>query len=257
MFSGITLMTFTLYFAMSGVFFFLTLNLQQIQEFSATSAGAAFMPIIILLFLMSRWSGHLADTIGPRKPLIIGPIIIAVGFFMYMIPGEGANYWLTFLPATIIFGFGLGITVAPLTSVALGAVPRQFSGLASGVSNAAARIASMLAVAILGAVMVLQFSASLEAKTQPLPLSTQERLLLEEEKLKLGGAQAPSSVAPSLRVQVETAIDEAFIDAFRLMMGVCGVIALISAAISVKTITNQITVHHDDDHPVPRFEIMG
>lgn len=255
-FAGVTLMTFILYFAMSGVFFFLTLNLQQIQEFSATLAGAAFMPIIILLFLMSRWSGYLADTRGPRLPLIVGPAVIAIGFFVYMIPGEGANYWLTFLPATIIFGLGLGITVAPLTSLALGAVPRHLSGLASGVSNAAARIASMLAVAILGALMVLQFSASLEVKTQPLPLSPQERLLLEEEKLKLGGAEAPASVGPELRLQVETAIDEAFVDAFRLIMGLCGILALVSAAVSAATISNQVHYHSDEDHP-PLFEIMG
>lgn len=255
LFSGITLMTFILYFAMSGVFFFLTLNLQQIQKFSATSAGAAFMPIIILLFLLSRWSGHWADTAGPRKPLIVGPIIIAVGFFVYMLPGKEASYWLTFFPATIIFGIGLGITVAPLTTVALGSVPTSLSGLASGVSNAAARIASMLAVAILGVLMVLQFSVSLEAKTRDLPLSAQERLQLQEEKLNLGGAQAPPSLVPELRTQVEGSIEESFVDAFRLMMGLCGVLALISAVVAYATITNHIT-HHDESAPPP-FEIMG
>lgn len=256
LFSGITLITFILYFAMSGVFFFLPLNLQQIQEFSATNTGAAFMPIIILLFLISRWSGHYADKYGPRLLMIIGPAIIGVGFLMYMIPGEAANYWLTFLPATIIFGIGLGITVAPLTTVALGAVPTHLSGLASGVSNAASRIASMLAVATLGALMVVQFSASLEHRTQALPLSDQDRALLQEEKLKLGGAIAPSNLAPDVKIQVETAIDEAFADAFRLMMGLCGFLALVSAAVSMATISNQIT-HHGDEPHAPRFEIMG
>lgn len=255
LFSGITLMTFILYFAMSGVFFFLTLNLQQIQKFSATSAGAAFMPIIILLFLLSRWSGYWADTVGPRVPLIIGPIIIALGFFIYMLPGKNANYWLTFFPATIIFGIGLGITVAPLTTVALGSVPTNLSGLASGVSNAAARIASMFAVAILGALMVLQFSISLETKIRDLPLSAQERLQLQEEKLNLGGAQAPASLTPELRTQVEQGIGESFVDAFRLMMGLCGILALISAAVAFATITNQIT--HHDESVNPPFEIMG
>jgi hypothetical protein len=104
--------------------------------------------------------------------------------------------------------------------------------------------------------MVLQFSASLEVKTQPLPLSPQERLLLEEEKLKLGGAEAPASVGPELRLQVETAIDEAFVDAFRLIMGLCGILALVSAAVSAATISNQVHYHSDEDHP-PLFEIMG
>lgn len=256
LFAGITLITFVLYFAMSGVFFFFPLNLQQIQGFSATNTGAAFMPIIVLLFLMSRWSGYYADKFGPRMPMIIGPTVIAVGFFMYMIPGESANYWLTFFPATIVFGVGLGITVAPLTTVALGAAPIHLSGLASGVSNAASRIASMLAVATLGALMVLQFSASVEHRTQPLPLSEQDRVLLQEEKLKLGGASAPPDLTPAGQAQVDTAIDEAFVDAFRLMMALCGLLALASAGVSALTITNQIT-HHDDGHQPPHFEIMG
>jgi hypothetical protein len=248
-------MTFVLYFAMSGVFFFLTLNLQQIQKYSATSAGAAFMPIIFLLFLMSRWSGHLSDTLGPRLLLIVGPTVIGLSFFVYMIPGTNATYWLTFLPATIIFGIGLGLTIAPLTIVALGAVPTELSGLASGVSNAAARIASMFAVAILGALMVLQFSASLERETQPLPLSDQARISLQAEKLRLGGAEPPPGLGRELRAQVETAIDMAFVDAFRLMMGLCGILALVSAAISAATISNNITYH--DEHQPPHFEIMG
>jgi EmrB/QacA subfamily drug resistance transporter len=256
LFSGITLITFILYFGMSGVFFFFPLNLQQIQEFSATSAGAAFMPIIIMLFLMSRWSGYFADKHGPRLPMIIGPTVIAIGFFMYMIPGESASYWLTFFPATVVFGIGLGITVAPLTTVALGSVPTHLSGLASGVSNAASRLASMLAVATLGALMVVQFSASLEHHTQPLPLAAKDRLLLQEEKLKLGGAEPPLGLTSDLQARVETAIDEAFVDAFRLMMALCAVLALVSAAVSFATITNEIT-YYDKDHPAPHFEIMS
>jgi EmrB/QacA subfamily drug resistance transporter len=256
LFSGVTLMTFILYFAMSGVFFFLPLNLQQIQAFSATNTGLAFMPIIIFLFLLSRWSGHYADKHGPRLPMIVGPVIIAAGFFMYMIPAEGANYWLTFFPATVIFGIGLGITMAPLTSVALGAAPTHLSGLASGVSNAASRIASMLAVATLGALMVVQFSTSLEHRTQSLPLSEQSRLFLQEEKLKLGGASAPPDVAPDTQMQIETAINKAFVDAFRLMMALCGFLALASAVVSVATISNEI-IPHDDTHQTPHFEIVG
>ncbi|MBN1219922.1 MAG: MFS transporter [Anaerolineae bacterium] len=246
-FTGVTLMTFVLYFAMSGVFFFLTLNLQQIQRFSATMAGAAFMPIIVLLFLMSRWSGEFADRVGPRLPMIVGPIVIAIGFFMYMLPGVSADYWLTFLPATIVFGLGLGITVAPLTAVALGAVPTPLSGLASGVSNAASRVATMLAVAMLGAVMILQFGISLQYETRNLPLSEPDRLILEEETLNLGGAEPPPGLPPGLTAAIEVAIDRAFIDAFRMMMAFCGILALISAGISVFTISNQITHYYESD----------
>jgi EmrB/QacA subfamily drug resistance transporter len=243
-FSGVTLMTFVLYFAMSGVFFFLTLNLQQIQRFSATQAGAAFMPVIILIFLLSRWSGKYSDRLGPRRLMIVGPVLIAIGFFMYMLPGVAANYWLTFLPATILFGAGLGITVAPLTVVALGTVPIQQSGLASGVSNAVSRVATMLAVALLGFVMVLTFGASLERETQNLPLTAQDRAFMEDQALNLGGAKPPPDLIPELVVQVDAIIDESFIDAFRVMMALCGVLALASGAVAALTISNDFDYHH-------------
>ncbi len=253
MFSGVTLMTFVLYFAISGVFFFLTLNLQQVQQFSATTAGAAFMPIIILLFLVSRWSGVLSDKIGPRPLMIIGPVIIAIGFFMYMLPSAQANYWLTFLPATIVFGLGLGIITAPLTVVAMGAVPTHLSGLASGVSNAVTRVATMLAVAVLGAVMVLQFGASLKNDTHTLPLSVEQRQFLEIEALKMGAAEPPPNLPAETTHAVQAAIGESFVTAFGLMMALCGVLALVSAAIAAMTISNQITLH--DERVMPGLEV--
>ncbi len=253
LFTGVTLVTFVLYFAMSGVFFFLTLNLQQIQGFTATMAGAAFMPVIISLFLMSRWAGDFADKMGPRLPLIAGPLFIGLGFFLYMIPGVEADYWLTFLPATVVFGAGLGLTMAPLTTVALGAVPTHLSGLASGVSNAVSRVATMLAIALLGFVMILQFGVSLDAETANLPLTGQDRLALQAERLALGGATAPAGLPPQVQAEVEQAIDLAFVDAFRLMMGLCGLLALVSAAISAATISNRIT--HQVDSKVAWSEL--
>jgi hypothetical protein len=243
----VTLLTFILYFAMSGVFFFLTLNLQQIQGFRATEAGAAFMPIIIILFLISRWAGRLADEHGAHWPLTVGQIIIAAGFFMYLIPGPKANYWLTFFPATVVFGVGLGMVVAPLTSVAMGAVPIHLSGLASGVSNATSRVATMLAVAMLGALMVIQFDFSLVAHTRDLPLSAQERLLLAEEASKVGGAEAPPGLAPEVAATVDIAIEAAFVDAFRLMMGICGLLTLISAGVAALTIKDRMIHHYEDN----------
>ncbi len=241
LFAGVTAITFVLYFAMSGVFFFLTLNLQQIQGFSATMAGAAFMPVIIFIFLLSRRAGKFADRHGPRWPMILGPAIIGVGFFVYMIPGREANYWLTFLPATVIFGVGLGITMAPLTVVALAAVPTHMSGLASGISNAVARVATMLAVAMLGALMIGQFGMSLQFETRLLPLSPQDRLVLQQEKVDLGGAEPPAHLPAGVQDQVSRAIDQAFVDAFRLMMGLCALLALASAALALVTISQRIT----------------
>ncbi len=239
-FSGVTLVTFILFFAMSGVFFFLNLNLQQIQGFSATVTGLAFMPIIIPLFLMSQWVGRFVDRTGPRMPMIIGPIVIAIGFFWYMIPGTEANYWLTFFPATTIFGLGLGITLAPLTTVALSAVPIHLSGLASGVSNAVSRVATMLAVAMLGLLMVLWFSNSLAERTAPLDLTNTERELLQKESINLGGAEVPVELQSNLVEGVDSAIRESFVDAFRAMMGLCGILTLFGAWVSALTIHNDV-----------------
>jgi hypothetical protein len=158
-----------------------------------------------------------------------------------MIPGVTANYWLTFLPATIVFGIGLGLTVAPLTTVALGAVPTHLSGLASGVSNAVSRVATMLAIAMLGALMIVQFGFSLDTRTKAIPLAEPDRLILQEEKLQLGGAEAPPGLPSGLRQEVDTTIDQAFVDAFRLMMAICGLMALVSSAISIATISNHVS----------------
>lgn len=247
-FSGVTLMTFVLYFAMSGVFFFFTLNLQQIQGMTATQAGLAFMPIIVLLFIMSRWAGGVADKTGPRNLMIIGPVLIAIGFFMYIIPGTNANYWLTFFPATVVFGVGLGITVAPLTTVALASVPTHLSGLASGVSNAVSRVGTMLAVAMLGAIMVNQFGVSLHRYTDPLDLDAETRALLEGEVIELGGAEAPSTELVRENVLLQSEINEyielAFVDAFRLMMAVCGALALLGTVVAFVAIPNGVLRHH-------------
>lgn len=208
------------------------------------------MPIIIPLFLISRWAGIFADKFGPRRLMIIGPLVIAAGFFLYIIPGPQANYWLSFLPATLVFGIGLGITVAPLTTVALAAVPVHLSGLASGVSNAVSRVATMLAVALLGFLMVLQFTASLQTRTQSLSLLPQDRQFLEGEALKLGGAEAPLTLEADLVAGIETAIDAAFVDAFRRMMGLCGVLAILSAAVSAATIRNEAFIHDAKKMPL-------
>jgi len=238
-FSGANLLTLFLYAAV-GIFFFLfPLNLIQIQKYTATATGAAALPMILLMFLLSRWSGGLVARYGPKIPLIVGPFIAAIGFLLFAIPGVQARYWTAFFPAFVVLGLGMAISVAPLTTVVMNAVEQERAGVASGINNAVARVAGVLAIAVFGAVMAAAFSHSLQQTLNGLNLNADVVHELESSATKLGSLDAPSSADPESAAAIRSAIARAFIFGFRLIMLLCAGLAIASAGVAWWKIPSQ------------------
>jgi len=231
-FSGANLLTLFLYSAV-GVFFFLfPMNLIQVQGYSATGAGAAGLPFILLMFALSRWSGGLVNRYGARIPLVIGPLIAAAGFCLFAVPSVGAGYWKSFFPAFVVLGFGMAISVAPLTTVVMDAVGQDRAGAASGINNAVARVAGVLAIAILGIVMVRLFSLNLNRSlgSASLPTGVLDHLRMNETKL--AGIELPPGLGLDTAALVRSSISQAFTFGFRIVMLVCAALAVASAAVA-------------------------
>ena len=235
-FSGANLLTLFLY-ASIGIFFFLfPLNLIQVQEYSTTATGAAVVPLILLMFSLSRWSGGLVARYGPRGPLIIGPLIAALGFVLFALPSVGDSYWKSFFPALIVLGFGLAVTVAPLTTVVMNSVDQDRVGAASGINNAVARVAGVLAIAVFGIVMVKAFGARLNQSLARFSLSPTILHDLQANEIRLAGLQAPTDLNPAMRTIIKESIGEAFVFGFRIVMLICTALSLASAAVAWRMI---------------------
>ncbi len=232
-FSGANLLTLFLYAALQGAFFFLSFNLIQIQGYGETLAGFATLPMTILLVLLSQQAGKMADRIGPRIPLTVGPLLTGFGFFMLGIPGVTngpSDYWVAYFPAIMLIGLGMGITVAPLTTAVMGSVPKHSSGVASGINNAISRTAGVLAIAVMGGIALLSFSEALMANTAELDISDEAREALVAQAPELGNAQVPESVTDeAMQTNVQMAINGAFVSMFRLMTWIGAGLAWISA----------------------------
>jgi EmrB/QacA subfamily drug resistance transporter len=160
-FSGANALTMLLYFALGGLLYFLPFGLIRIGSYSSTHSGAALLPLALVLGFGSSLAGSLSDHYGPRFSLTAGPLVAAAGLALLASVNLSATYWTSVFPATLVFALGMTVTVAPLTSTVMTAVSDDHAGMASGFNNAVARVASLLAVAVLGVVLSASFQANL------------------------------------------------------------------------------------------------
>lgn len=237
-FSGSNVLTLFVYAALGGAMFFLPLNLIQIQGYSEINTGLSMLPIIILISAISPLMGRFSDKNGVRIPLIVGPIITGLGFFMfttYGITTGAGEYWSTFFISFVLLGVGMGITVAPLTTAVMGAVSQDNTGIASGVNNTVARTAGVLAVALMGAIALFSFKATITSGTNNMNIQDEVRKEIVLESSKLAAAEAPASLSDKDKEHVNTLLKDAFIIAFnKVILGAAilcwlgGLVALVA-----------------------------
>jgi EmrB/QacA subfamily drug resistance transporter len=231
-FSGANLLTLFLYTALSGALFFLPLNLIQVQGYTATAAGAALLPFVLIMFLLSRWSGGLVKRYGAKKPLVIGPTIAAAGFVLFMWPDVDAathSYWTTFFPGIVVLGLGMAVSVAPLTTTVMSSVKQNRAGVASGINNAVSRTAGLLAIAVLGIVMLQAFNSQLDRRLQTLVLPPDLRQSVDQQRTKLAGIEIPAAEDSRLRQLLKDSVNKSFVAGYRHVMMVSIILGLLSS----------------------------
>jgi len=250
-FLGANLLTLLVYFALTGIFFVLPFNLVRVHGYSATMTGAAYLPFALAVGVLSRWAGGLLDRFGARLPLIVGPVITAAGFLLFALPGAGGSYWTTFFPAMVVVGLGMAVTVAPLTSTVMAAVDETRVGVASGVNNAVARVAALLAVAIVGVVALAVFSRALSSRVDALDLPPALRSVMVAQGGSLGDVSIPAGASADQAHALEGAVGESLVTCFRWVAILAALLAIaggIAAAVTLEPTPTRIATA---DTPAP------
>ena len=227
-FSATNLLTLLLYAALGAAMFFLPFELIEAHHYTPAAAGAALLPFVLLMSLLSRWAGGFSERRGARTLLIAGPLLSAGGFVLLGLRSAGDSYVRSVLPGIILLGTGMGLTIAPLTAAVMGSVDTRHAGVASGINNAVARTAILLAIAGLGLIVIQAFSLALERPLAALDPALRRLALEQREKL----AAPDLSFAPAeLRDPLQRAFAHAFSAGFRALMLACAGLAVLAALV--------------------------
>jgi EmrB/QacA subfamily drug resistance transporter len=230
--------TLAMYGGLSAVIFFLVLFLQQVAGYDALEAGLATTPITIVMFALSRRAGRLADRFGPRWFMGFGPLVAAVGLALLQRVDAHVDYVTELLPAILVFALGLSATVAPLTATVLADADEHNAGIASGVNNAIARVAGLLAVAALGAVVAAQFGATIDERLVGRPLSAEATKIVHDAKRRTLATVDASSLPRADAVVVERAAEDASVTAFHTGTGIAAALVALGGVLGLVGIRN-------------------
>jgi MFS family permease len=178
----------------------------------------------------------LVKNYGAKAPLVTGAVIAALGYVLFMVPAVGGSYWTTYFPATIVLGFGMALSVAPLTTTVMNAVPENRAGVASGVNNAVSRIGGLLGIALLGIIIVQSFNHELDRRLARIEISPEVRRSVDEQRVRLGGAELALTIEERTRTALQQAIKESFVFGFRIVMLTAAGLALVSAVVAFTVI---------------------
>jgi Na+/melibiose symporter-like transporter len=235
--------TFAMYGGLGVTFFLLVLFLQEVVGYSALQAGLALMPSTIVMFVLSKRMGRLADRFGPRLFMGLGPLTAAVGLALMLRLHAHLNYFADLLPALLIFSIGLACTVAPLTATVLSDADESNAGIASGINNAIARVAGLLAIAAVGAVISAQFNTTLSQHLGTRQLSSQARAAVAQARTQSLARVAPSTAGP----QVSLAVQSASVQAFHVGIGISVTLLALGGLLGLAGIRNPQRVVRSED----------
>jgi EmrB/QacA subfamily drug resistance transporter len=232
------LSTLLIYGGLGAALFFLILFLQETAGYDALEAGLALMPLTVIMFFLSSRFGALADRLGPRLFMGVGPIVGGAGLLLMIGVDADADYLTDILPGMILFGVGLAITVAPLTATVLGDADQRHAGVASGVNNAIARVAGLLAIAAVGAVVSGQFATVVDDRLPGASRDPGVSTSVEDAKRQPLGTGAADDAPPAQRPRVRAAFEDAAVSAVRVGIGVSGGLVVAGGFVSLAGIRN-------------------